>query len=122
MRRPWDAIAWWEIRRIAFNAALLVAGAVTVLVVLGLGDSMVPPGEDVVEPSLLFLLGAAYAVAANIFYTLGWLTELLWSAGDTSRTAAQRPRVFRLGMIVSILLTLAPSVPMLLLWLVHRRA
>jgi hypothetical protein len=116
MTRPWDSIVWWEVRRILFNGVVLVAGLLSVFAVVGLGGTMVPPGQDVIEPVMLFVLVAGYAVAANLFYTLGWLTELLWSGGDTSKTAARRPLIFRLGLIASTVLTLAPGLLMLLFW------
>src|SRR5690242_17393343 len=118
MTAPWDSIVWWEIRRILFNGVLLVAGVVTVFAVVGLGNMMTPPGQDFIEPPLLFILIAGYAVAANAFYTLGWLTELLWSGGDTAKTAPYRRRIFWLGLILSTGLTLLPAVLMLLLYAV----
>src|SRR6516162_2521394 len=120
MTAPWDAIVWWEVRRIPFNAVLLVAGLLSVLAIIGLGGTMVPPGEDPIERALLYMLVAGYAVAANLFYTLGWLTELLWSGGDTSKTGAHRPHVFWLGLIVSTVITLAPGLLVFLLWILTR--
>ncbi len=120
MTRPWDAIAWWEFRRIAFNLVLAAAGAASTLAVIGVGDAFAKPGEDFIEPPALFVLILGYAVAANALYTVGWISELLWSGGDTARTEPFRRRVFRVGMIFSVVLTLLPGVLMVLLWLVFQ--
>ena len=116
MKRPWDAIAWWEIRRVPFNLLVLVAGALSGFTIELIGSRFVAPGEDVVEPFAIVFWVIAYAVSANICYSLGWVTELLWSWGDTTRTEALRPRIFRWGMIFSVAVTLLPGVLILLAW------
>ena len=115
-----DAIRWWEIRRLLFNFLLLIAGVATIGTVLFVGSRLVPPGEDFEEPLGLLFFTCAYAVGANVFYTLGWFTEVYWSQGDpTDRTAALRPTIFWVGTGLSILLTLCPAFFVLLLWLLH---
>jgi hypothetical protein len=109
---PWDAIVWWEVRRVPFNLALLASGLITVAVALGTGFFL---------PALILGV-AAYAAAANLLYTLGWISELLWSGGDTARTAPFRRRVFRLGLIGSVILTLLPAVLIALVWATLRVA
>ena len=116
MKRPWDAIAWWEKRRLPFNLVVLAAGLVSGLVIELVGGRLVKPGEDVEEPLGMILGIVAYAVAANLCYSLGWITELLWSGGDTSRTEPLRPKIFRLGLIASIALTLLPGILIPLAW------
>jgi hypothetical protein len=108
MERPWDAIWWWETRRVVFNLILFVVGLLSILI-----------GNYAMLASPPILLGIiAYAIAANIFYTLGWISEILWSAGDTTRTEALRPNVFRLGLLFSVCLTLLPGSVVLLARLV----
>src|SRR5258708_22728075 len=104
MNRAWDAIIWWEKRRIPFNLIVLVAGVASLLVVGLIGSRLVRPGEDIEEPLGILFGVVGYAVAANLCYSLGWVTELLWSWGDTSRTEALRPTVYRLGVIAAIVL------------------
>ena len=116
LKRPWDAIAWWEIRRLPFNAAVLVAGITALLVIELIGSHYAHPGEHVEEPMALLFGSVAYGIGANIAYTLGWISELLWSAGDTSVTEQKRPRVFRLGLWFSVGLTLLPAVLVPLTW------
>lgn len=116
MKPPWDAIAWWEIRRIPFNLIVLVVGFASGLVIELVGSRLVRPGEDVEEPLGIIIVVIGYAVAANICYSLGWITELLWSGGDTTRTEAIRPKVFRLGIIFSVVLTILPAILIPLAW------
>ena len=116
MKPPFDAIVWWESRRILYNLMLLVSGAASFAVILLIGARLVNPGEDVVEPLAVVFGGVMYFLGANLLYTLGWITELLWSGGDTSRTEARRPAVYRKGVIFSIALTFLPAILVPLLW------
>jgi hypothetical protein len=120
IRRPWDAVAWWEFRRPLYNLVLLLAGFVSIFVVEWIGSYSVAPGEDVIEPVLLWIGIVAYGGAANLAYTIGWISELLWSGGQTARTQAYRKRIFLAGLIFSVLLTLAPAAIVPLLWLIAR--
>ncbi len=91
-------------------------GVVTIVVVEAIGSTLVKPGEDVIEPALLVAGVVLYGVTANVAYTLGWITELFWSAGDTSKTEALRDRIFFLGLLVASMLTLFPTILVSLIW------
>lgn len=116
MSPAFEVVWWWERRRILFNLAVLAAGIVSGLSVLLIGSRLVHPGEDIIEPMAIFAGVAAYAFVANACYCLGWVTELLWSGGDTSRTAQLRGRVFRVGVWFSIGVTLLPAVLVPTMW------
>jgi type IV secretory pathway VirB3-like protein len=116
MNAPWDAIAWWEMRRIPFNIVVGLTGAVGGALLLGIGSLLVKPGEDVIEPMAIFVAVPLYAVAANVCYTLGWASELLWTWGDTSKTAHLRARIFWLGLALSVAVTLLPVALVLAAW------
>ena len=117
MKAPWDAIAWWELRRVPFNVVVGLTGLVGIAIIIGVGGLLVvKPGEDVVEPVLLYVVVPAYALAANVFYTLGWASELLWTWGDNSKTAHLRNRIFWLGLALSVGVTLLPVALVLALW------
>jgi hypothetical protein len=118
VRRPYDAIVWWELRRIFFNAILLVTGVCSFGIVAGIGALLVQPGDDVVEPLALVFGGIVFVIVANACYTLGWITELLWSGGDTARTEGVRPTIYRRGMIFSVMVTAAPGLLIPLAWLI----
>jgi len=117
MKRPWDAIVWWEIRRIPFNLLVLAVGFVTFLIVAFAGSRIVGPDADFGNPFLGVIL---YAIVANLCYTLGWITELLWAWGNTAQTEAIRPKVFRAGLIFSAVLTLLPAIVLPLIWVIQR--
>jgi hypothetical protein len=87
-------------------------------VIQAIGARFVQPGEDVIEPIALFAGGILFLIAANACYTLGWITELLWSSGDTARTEGIRPTVYRRGLILSAAITASPGVLVPLVWLI----
>lgn len=117
-RRPWRVIAWWEKRRIIFNLAVFAAGIISISVVEFIGGRLAHPGEDMKEPLGLILGVVVYGIAANICYTLGWTTELIWRGSDRNDADELRRKVFRRGMIFSIALTLLPSVLIPIMWLI----
>lgn len=117
---PWSAIVWWEIRRIPFNIALAVAGLASIAAIHGVFGPLAPPGEDLIEPVLLYVAVGLYAAAANAGYTLGWISELIWSGGDPARTQPFRTRVFYAGLVGSLALTLTPAAIAGLAWLFIR--
>jgi len=110
------AIWWWEVRRIPFNLALLVVGGASLFGIIAVGEHVAPPGYDIVDRTAIWLGTFFYALTANFIYTLGWVSELLWSNGDTSLTEHQRPKVFYLGFALSIAITAIPGLVMLCLW------
>lgn len=118
MKRPLDAIFWWEIRRIPYNVALAILGMITIGAVLWIGSYFAAAGGIVLNPLGLIVGVVLYGLAANVFYTLGWISELLWSGGDTSRTESLRRRVFLIGLIASCAITLSPVVLIPSLWLI----
>jgi|SRR5215510_2449356 len=118
MKRPWDAVIWWELRRIPYNVLLLVVGVLCLLSILVMGKYFVRPGEDVIKPLEMVTGVVVYGVLANIAYTLGWVTELLWSWGDTERTEPRRPLIFWIGVTFSVAVTLLPAFLIPLLWVV----
>jgi hypothetical protein len=69
-------ILWWELRRLVYNAVLLVIGAATVIGYEWLMTKLIPLGEDAIEPMGLVVLVVLYGVMANLCYTLGWVVEL----------------------------------------------
>jgi len=118
MQRPFDAIVWWELRRIPFNMLMLAVGVLSLSSILFIGRYFVKPGEDVVEPFAIVFGVIVYGVFANVAYTLGWITELLWSWGATERTELMRPRIFWIGVTFSVALTLLPAGLIPLIWII----
>jgi hypothetical protein len=108
VKRPWDAIVWWELRRIPYNLLLAALGLASGLIIQLIGNRFVDPGEDVIEPLMMVFGAVSFGILANVFYTLGWITELLWCGGDTRRTETIRQKVFRAGVVFASVVTLLP--------------
>jgi hypothetical protein len=116
----WDAIRWWETRRVPFNLVVGATGIIAAAVFLLIGSTIVRPGEDFEEP--LALIGAVllYGVMANVCYTLGWITELAWAKDNPVKGQDLRVRAFRAGLIFSVALTTLPIWAAALIWLLHK--
>jgi hypothetical protein len=118
----WQIIRWWEIRRIYYNAALLVIGlaAVGFMFWLTNGFAFFLIGDGVGSIGLVggILL---YGLAANACYTLGWILELQEQADDPVHAHARAEQRYRLGFRFSAMLTTAPFWLGLLLWAVRLR-
>ena len=84
----------------------------------GLEISALKEGEDVIEPLAMLAGVVVFGVFANLAYTLGWITELLWSWGDTERTEPVSSRIFWTGVAFSVAVTLLPAFLIPLTWIV----
>jgi hypothetical protein len=104
IRSPLRVIQWWESRRPAYNVivgafgagTLLYANAVSVLVT---GDWFRVPWQGVV----------AYALAANVCYTAGWMAENVVQRWLKRPIYGFGPALFRHGLVFSIGLTVLPA-------------
>jgi hypothetical protein len=101
--RTWrDIMHWWESRRLAYNALLVPVGIGCALVGSrsrhGRGTGMVP---------YLVFVGLLLILPANIWYTLGWLSEIAvtWLSG--APYALYGPIAFSAGTAFSILFMVA---------------
>ena len=105
----WQTIRWWELKRIVFNLALMVVGVVSCFVSLGV--LMTVPSirdADVGSPFLAVFGVALYGIAANVFYTLGWIVELIVRRFDPIVARQSAKVMFKVGLIGSSVLTTAP--------------
>ena len=94
---------WWESRRLAYNAALLAAGATSVGAVFLM--ELLTPGRARFPSPLVILI---YAVLANLFFTLGPIVDsLIMKIGGRVYSEAG-PMLFRYGFVFAVLLTLLP--------------
>lgn len=110
----WQVIGWWEARRIPFNLIVGIAGLLSCIVigVVAVGSLFLfnnefgSPGSPL--GSVFFFV--IYGVVANIFFTGGWVAELIirkfWPA-QSDRFATLS---YSLGVAFSVLLTLAPGI------------
>jgi hypothetical protein len=107
-----EIIAWWEARRLRFNLYVGITGGVAWLLVLIAGSAAVKPGVDFEEPIAMFIGPFVYGLLANICYTLGWVVDTI------SYTGMPRTRLYKAGIIFSIILTSLPGVWAVVAWLV----
>jgi hypothetical protein len=106
---------WWESRRLEFNAIVGAAGVVTIGAIKLI--ALMPPISE--NLPIFWPVIIAYGVFANLFYSLGFLTEAamqrLWG-DDTPRVG---PALFRQGLVFSVGLTLFPVALMGINWGFH---
>lgn len=95
-----DIIAWWEIRRVPYNAFLVVLGVPSFVLFL---TFIVAAGDDWFEPLALFAAPFLY----NFCYTAGWVCELLLRAIGVHDSG---PTLMKLGIGLTALLITFPAV------------
>ena len=108
-----EVILWWEKRRLPYNLIVGVAGvftcAVTVAVVAIASEKFGEPLGLPDPPIFAVLAVIAYGVGANVCYTGGWISEVLVRKVWQERTGAFGQIAFTLGLVFSVLITLAPA-------------
>jgi hypothetical protein len=95
---------WWESRRLTFNLTVGAAGLVTLAAIKAI--ALLPPlslSMPVFWPAV-----AAYGVFANLFYSLGFVTEAAMQRAWHDDTPRVGPALFRQGLVFSVGLTLFP--------------
>lgn len=117
-RTPLSALRWWESRRLLFNKVVGATGLAT-LASISLFLVLPPHTMGGPHPLAMLAMAAAYAVAANACYTLGWLLELAARAMWGRRAPDIGPLLFRQGLIFSVGLTLLPVLLVGMSWIVH---
>ncbi|MFM7215252.1 MAG: hypothetical protein ACKO3H_10275 [Verrucomicrobiota bacterium] len=108
----WQTIGWWEARRAPFNLILGIVGMVTVVlgtVAMGVANAFLETPIHRPDPPLFFF-ALVYAVMVNLLYTGGWVVELVsgrfWGKAQNDLAVLS----FRLGLLLSVLVTLFPAV------------
>jgi hypothetical protein len=107
-----DIIRWWERRRLRFNIIVGLVGIATWFLVLIAGNAAVQPGVDFEEPLAMIIGPFLYGIMANVCYTLGWIVDVLAYRGSP------RKKLFKIGMIFSIVLTALPGTWAVVAWLI----
>jgi hypothetical protein len=114
-----DSFGWWEFRRVTYNLILVpfLAGS------LWLGAffvSLTALRDTPVEPLGLIFMAGIFLVLANTAYTIGWLSEILWSNGETDITRPYRWRMWILGTLVSVVIAWLPAALGIFIFLLHQ--
>lgn len=104
--RPWiKIILWWEFRRILYNFLLIVFGilALTILsfIVKDLWSFFSPP-------MFFFMATGLFLFLANVFYTSGWIFQLITRNSSNKFISRIRPKVFIYGLLFSFVIELIP--------------
>lgn len=95
---------WWESRRLTFNVAVGAAGVVTLAAIKAI--AILPPLSENVP--VFWPVIVAYGLFANLFYSLGFITEAAMQRAWHDETPRVGPALFRQGLIFSVGLTLFP--------------
>jgi hypothetical protein len=104
-----EIIRWWEQRRIYYNAVMLAAGCLTVALALLLREIIFTDLINALPPVLIV------AFSANLFYTLGWVVEIVCRKFISEKEVTQKagPVLFIAGLSLSVLFTLAIDIALL---------
>ena len=97
-----------------------MTGIVAAAMFLLIGDAIVRPGEDFMEPLALLGMVLLYGFMANVCYTFGWVTELAWAKDDPAKSQDFRVRAFRAGLVFSIALTTLPIWIATFIWVLYK--
>jgi len=101
-------IKWWELRRIQYNAIMLVIGVPSVLVYWNMFSKYAAdPADDGIFPGLMPIF---VGLVANFFYTSGWITECAVRALKGKGAPKLGPILFALGLVFSIFVVSLPAI------------
>jgi hypothetical protein len=106
-----EIIAWWEARRLRFNLYVGIVGAVTWLLVIIVGSAAVKPGVDFEEPLAMIFGPFVFGFFANICFTFGWIVDTI------SYRGMPRTRLYKAGVIFSVILASLPGIWAVTAWL-----
>ena len=106
-RTAWRIIGWWELRRILYNAILLITGVIeTVLFFVVANDPI-----RFLPPPFFALMGfMLYVGAANFCYTFGWVFELFLNKLLHIKTNGFAKYSFIIGCIFAVFVNILPGI------------
>jgi len=104
-------LRWWESRRLRFNLFVGIVGIVTWFLVLIAGSAAVKPGVDFEEPLAMIFGPFLYGIMANLCFSLGPAFDMIFYRGRP------RVRLFKSGLIFSLVLTSLPGLWAVIAWL-----
>jgi len=112
LKTSWAVIGWWEARRIPFNLLVGATGLVAtiaILVVAWASERTLGIPVGLPDPPFFAILGViAFALAANVCYTGGWVAELIIRKTWPNQAEQIGPISFALGLGFAVVVTLLP--------------
>lgn len=101
-RNMFQIIIWWEVRRLLYNAIVLVAGILSMVLMMYAASihGEPKPGEDLFEPIMIPI----FAILCNMGYTLGWLTEIFLTSSLNFG-----PKMFKRGLLFTLFWIVLPT-------------
>lgn len=110
---PAHVVAWWELRRLPYNVIVGATACLTLAVFFAVAVTCEWSGGVALgmpHPPLLVVIAAlAYGIVVNVFYTGGWILELLVAKLWHVSTPVFGPIAFTIGTAVSVVVTLVPA-------------
>jgi hypothetical protein len=97
---PQEVIGWWERRRLYYNLIIFVWAAILICVLIAVGRERISWGA-IASILLIYLL--LFQLPANIFYTGGWIAELIVKKALRLSSARFGPFALGLGIAASLL-------------------
>jgi hypothetical protein len=109
----WQAVWWWESRRLVFNFVVGVAGVITSVIVLAIAvisERVLGVPYGMPDPPIVAVLGVVvFAAGANVCYTGGWIAELLVRRVWPDESDRFGTLMFTLGLPFAVVITLLPA-------------
>ncbi len=106
-------ILWWEYRRLPYNVIVGATGLLTTTAMITTAFVCSSGGGEPIglpDPPILLPFGIiAFGVFANVFYTAGWIAELLIARIWRVDPAPFGPAAFALGTFFSVLVAIVPG-------------
>jgi len=111
-----NTIKWWELRRIPYTIVVAAAGVLSYFISNSITSMYAQRGEEFLNPSSLLIGVPAAVLIANVFYTFGWVVDLV-KQGNRQPNKPSSVVLFYSGLAFSVCLMFAPAGIAFLTWL-----
>lgn len=108
-RSFWNILAWWEVRRVLYNAIVGICGLPAFLYfVFGHTATW--------DASMWVMMTIWYGLSANLYYTAGWVCEYIAKKWFGEKAAHFGAICFALGTALSVTITVLLSLIAFVFW------
>ena len=98
-------IFWWEIRRILYNFLLILFGILSLTVL----SFLIRDIWSFISPPIFFFIWiGVFLLIANIFYTSGWIFQIITLKSSNKFISRIKPKIFIYGILFSFIIELIP--------------